>query len=97
MSGRHVPLCRDKQAAERMLRKLETDARSRASGWPTRSPRTERSPLAEHLDDYAAHLTGEGRHRGPRRADRRPGAGACSTGAGSGARRRGRRPGAPSG
>ena len=56
VDGRHVPLCRDKQAAERMLRKLEADRGLASVGLGDPFATHRRRPLADHLDDFAAHL-----------------------------------------
>ena len=56
VNGKHVPLCPDKQAAERMLRKLGTDADMAAVGLGDPFAANKRKPLTEHLTDYAAHL-----------------------------------------
>jgi integrase len=60
VGGRHVPLCRDKQAAQRMLRKLETDAAMSDVGLADPFAAHRRRPLADHLTDYAAHLAQKG-------------------------------------
>jgi integrase len=56
VNGRHVPLCRDKQAAERMLRKLEADQGLARVGLGDPYVAHRSRPLAEHLKDYAAYL-----------------------------------------
>ncbi len=56
VNGRHVPLCRDKQTAERMLRKLEADAALAGVGLADPFAVHKKRPLAEHLDDFEQHL-----------------------------------------
>lgn len=60
LNGRHVPLCRDKQGAKRMLRKLETDAALSGVGLADPYADHRRRPLIEHLEDYAGHLRAKG-------------------------------------
>jgi len=60
VGGKHVPLCRDKQAAEQMLRKLETDAALAGVGLADPFAPHKRTPLATHLADYSRHLTAKG-------------------------------------
>ena len=58
--GRHVPLCRDKQTAERMLRKREADQGLAEVGLTDPFAEHRRRPLADHLADFAAHLRAKG-------------------------------------
>jgi integrase len=58
--GRHVPLCRDKRAAEQMLARLEADAALAGVGIADPAGRHRTRPLAGHLADYAAHLRAKG-------------------------------------
>ena len=60
LNGQQVPLCRDKQAAERMLRKLETDAALSGVGLADPFAEHRHRRLTEHLEDYAAHLRAKG-------------------------------------
>jgi len=60
VDGKQVPLCRDKQAAERMLRKLETDCALAGIGLTDPFAAHRSSPLTAHLDDFAAHLRAKG-------------------------------------
>ncbi len=60
VNGRHVPLCRDKQSAERMLRKLEADQGLASVGLCDPFAAHRRRPLAEHLGDFSAHLRAKG-------------------------------------
>jgi hypothetical protein len=54
--GKKVPLCRDKQVAERMLKKLEADAELAAVGLADPFAKCKRTLLAAHLADYETHL-----------------------------------------
>ncbi|MBY0458909.1 MAG: hypothetical protein K2V38_16345, partial [Gemmataceae bacterium] len=56
VNGKHVPLSRDKQAAQQMLKKLESDAALASVGLADPFAGHRSRPLAEHLDDYAGHL-----------------------------------------
>ena len=56
VNGRHVPLCRDKRAAEQMLRMLETDNALAGVGLSDPFAGYKAEPLATHLDVYASHL-----------------------------------------
>lgn len=60
LNGRHVPLCADRQAAERMLRKLEADAALAGVGLADPFAGHKKTPLADHLSDFAAHLRAKG-------------------------------------
>ena len=60
VNGRHVPLCRDKQVAERMLRKMEADAGLADVGLSDQFASHRRRPLSEHLKDFASHLRAKG-------------------------------------
>ncbi|AMV23318.1 hypothetical protein VT84_02845 [Gemmata sp. SH-PL17] len=60
VAGRHVPLCRDKQAAERTLRKRETDTALASVGLTNPFAAHRQRPLADHLKDFAAHLRAKG-------------------------------------
>src|SRR5262245_30581921 len=56
VNSKQVPLCCDKQAAQRMLVKLEAESALASVGLadPFTDHRTR--PLAEHLKDFASHL-----------------------------------------
>jgi site-specific recombinase XerD len=57
---RQVPLCEDRQAAEAMLRRLQTEAdHKRAVGFTREDEQRER-PLSELLTDYETHLRSKG-------------------------------------
>jgi integrase len=57
---RQVPLCEDRQAAETMLRRLQTEAdRKRAVGYTREDDERER-PLTELLTEYETHLRSKG-------------------------------------
>jgi integrase len=56
VNGKRVPLCRDKQAAERMLKKLEADAQLAAVGLADPFATGKRTSLADHLAEYDSHL-----------------------------------------
>jgi integrase/recombinase XerC len=58
--GRHVPLCGDYQAAQRMLKKLEADAELKRVGLADPHGDSKATPLSAHLVDFEAHLTGKG-------------------------------------
>ena len=60
VNGKKVPLCRDKQAAERMLTKLESDSQLAAIGLADPFARSKRTPIPNHLNDYESHLTAKG-------------------------------------
>lgn len=52
-----VRLCPDKRAAEQMLRKLLSDVALEGVGLSDPFAAHKRTPLADHLSDYASHLT----------------------------------------
>lgn len=60
VNGGQIPLCRDKQAADRMLRKLETDGALADVGLADPFAPHRTRPLAEHIEDFAAHLRAKG-------------------------------------
>ena len=60
VNGKHVPLCRDKQAAERMLRKLEADAGLDRVGLGDPFAKHRGQLLIQHLADFEAHLRSKG-------------------------------------
>src|SRR5262245_49984852 len=57
VSGKPVPLCRDKGAAQKLLNKLLTDATLRAHGVGDPYAEHRQRPLADHLADFQAMLT----------------------------------------
>ncbi len=60
IGGRHVPLCKDRRAADQMLAKLEADAALAGVGIVDPFAGHKDRPLAEHLTDYAANLGAKG-------------------------------------
>jgi hypothetical protein len=60
VDGRHVPLCRDKQGAERLLCKLQTDATMRQNGLVDPFEASKKQPLSAHLEDFHAYLLAKG-------------------------------------
>src|SRR6516225_6911146 len=60
VNGEQVPLCRDKQAAQRMLRKLEADAALASVGLADPFAQQRLRPLSEQLQDFASHLRAKG-------------------------------------
>ena len=60
VNGQQVPLCRDKQAAQRMLRKLEADSALASVGLADPFAEQRLRPLAEHLQDFASHMRAKG-------------------------------------
>lgn len=60
VEGVAVPLCTDRQAAERMLRKLQSDAALVGVGLADPFAAHKRTPLADHLTAYREHLTAKG-------------------------------------
>src|SRR5262245_42649726 len=60
VSGKPVPLCRDKGAAQKLLNKLLTDATMRADGVGDPYEEHRGRPLADHLADFAAALRAKG-------------------------------------
>ena len=59
-NGKQVPLCRDKQAAQRMLRKLESDVALASVGLADPFAGQRPRPLSAHLTDFASHLRAKG-------------------------------------
>ena len=59
-NGKQVPLCRDKQAAQRMLRKLESDVALASVGLVDPFAGQRPRPLSAHLTDFASHLRAKG-------------------------------------
>jgi integrase len=60
VSGKAVPLCRDKGAAQKLLNKLLTDATMRAHGVGDPYEEHRGRPLADHLADFGAALRAKG-------------------------------------
>jgi integrase/recombinase XerC len=60
VSGKPVPLCRDKGAAQKLLNKLLTDATMCAHGVGDPYAEHRKRPLADHLDDFRAALKAKG-------------------------------------
>jgi integrase len=60
VNGRARPLCADKQGAATMLAKLQTDAALNAVGIGDPFAEHRKRSLADHLNDYAAHLRSKG-------------------------------------
>jgi excisionase family DNA binding protein len=60
VNGRQVPLCRDKQAAERMLTKRLADAALADVGLADPFLKGKAMPLVDHLVDYRIALEGKG-------------------------------------
>jgi hypothetical protein len=60
VNGRQVPLCRDKQAAERMLTKRQADADLASVGLADPFVEGKAIPLVEHLAAYRVALEGKG-------------------------------------
>src|SRR5262245_15920780 len=60
VNGKHVPLCRDKSAAQRLLNKLLTDAAMRQHGIADPFEAHRKRPLADHLIDFTAALRAKG-------------------------------------
>lgn len=60
VNGKQVPLCRDRQAADRMLKKLEADAALADVGLVDPFATEKRNPLTQHLADFEAHLHAKG-------------------------------------
>ena len=60
VNNKQVPLCRDKQAAQRMLRKRESDTALASVGLADPFADHRPRPLVEHLKDYACHLRAKG-------------------------------------
>lgn len=60
VKGKHVPLSKDRTAAERILRKKLADLDLEAAGIVDPFGKHKARPLAEHLDDYQAVLTAKG-------------------------------------
>jgi integrase/recombinase XerC len=63
VNGHAVPLCRDKGAAETMLRKLQADAALASVGIVDPFGTSKNRPLTEHLADYETHLTAKNNSR----------------------------------
>ncbi len=60
VDGKHVPLCRDKAASQKLLNKLLTDATLREHGVGDSYADHRKRPLADHLMDFAAALRAKG-------------------------------------
>jgi excisionase family DNA binding protein len=60
VNGKHVPLCRDKGASQKLLNKLLTDATMRAHGVGDPYAEHRKRPLADHLADFRAALKAKG-------------------------------------
>jgi integrase/recombinase XerC len=60
VNGRHVPLCRDKQSAEQMLKKLTSDFALASVGLADPFASHKRATLGAHLADYAERLKAKG-------------------------------------
>jgi integrase len=62
VSGKPVPLCRDKGASQKLLNKLLTDATMRAHGVGDPYEEHRGRPLVDHLADFRAALAAKGDH-----------------------------------
>ena len=60
VNGKSVPLCRDKQTAERLLTKMEADAALVRVGLADPFAEHKRRPLSTHIDDFERHLSAKG-------------------------------------